>query len=466
MGMNYNHFNMGNMGNRNFGGFNYGNRSYPNFNRSYNLNAGYGTRRSFTTAGAFGGNIYRSAGFNNLNAAYGNRVNYNNVGFNNANIVGSRWGSPYAGYHRGWVNGYWNGNGLGWGWNNGNWGWQGALGFGLGYGLGYGLGWGLPAWGYGSSYYSNWGYSNYSNPYYDASAVVIDTPIVVNNPVPAFNYSQPIDTSAPAPAESVASNANGVFDAARVAFKEGDYAKALKQVDQALAITPNDTAMHEFRGVVLFATKQYDKSAASLYSVLAVGPGWDWTTLIGLYPNVDVYTEQLRAAEAYSDAHPDWPPVRFVLAYNYLTAGYNDAAINELKEVVKLKPSDQISTQLLSQLSKKPDPQTPSQTAQADTTATPLPEGATLKGIWTARPNPGTTIKLTVQPDDKFTWQVDQKGQTHELAGESTFGGSILTLAQSKGPALVGHVSWKDANHMTFRVVGGGTEDPGLSFSK
>ena len=41
-----------------------------------------------------------------------------------------------------------------------------------------------------------------------------------------------------------------------------------------------------------------------MYAVLSVGPGWDWTTLISLYPNVDVYTAQLRALEDYCKANP------------------------------------------------------------------------------------------------------------------------------------------------------------------
>jgi hypothetical protein len=48
----------------------------------------------------------------------------------------------------------------------------------------------------------------------------------------------------------------------------------------------------------------------------------------------------------------------------------------------------------------------------------------------------------------------------------SSPGDGILTLAQDKGPALVGRVSWTDASHMTFRIVGEGPEDPGLRFSK
>ena len=42
----------------------------------------------------------------------------------------------------------------------------------------------------------------------------------------------------------------------------------------------------------------------------------------------------------------------------------------------------------------------------------------------------------------------------------------MLTLAQDKGPVLVGRVGWKDANHMTFHIVGDGPDDPGLSFAK
>ena len=64
---------------------------------------------------------------------------------------------------------------------------------------------------------------------------------------------------------------------------------------------PNDTVLHEFRGLVLFALGRYKEAAAADYAVLSAGPGWDWTTLSGLYPNVEVYTEQLRALEQYQN---------------------------------------------------------------------------------------------------------------------------------------------------------------------
>ena len=94
-----------------------------------------------------------------------------------------------------------------------------------------------------------------------------------------YDYSQPINTSATPPQPAVADSVGTSFDAARDSFKAGDYAKALEQVDQAIHQMPNDAALHEFRGVTLFALHRYTDAAVPLYAVLAVGPGWDWKTL-------------------------------------------------------------------------------------------------------------------------------------------------------------------------------------------
>ncbi len=242
---------------------------------------------------------------------------------------------------------------------------------------------------------------------------------------------------------------------------------------------PNDTALHEFRALCLFALKRYDDAAATLYAVLSVGPGWDWATLVGLYPDVEVYTAQLRALEAYCDANPNAAPARFVLGYHYLTEGHTEAAATVLKQVVALMPNDTLSAKLVRQLEPPQDqpaptgtlaapaptaaPETAPSPAPADTTP---PEGASIAGTWNAQPAADTAIALSIQPAGGFTWQVTQKGKSRQFTGSSTFGDGLLTLVQEKGPALVGRVSWKDADHMTFRVVGDGPEDPGLSFSK
>ena len=139
------------------------------------------------------------------------------------------------------------------------------------------------------------GYMPYSNPYYAAPTVVAGQPSVTD----VYDYAQPIDTVSAAPAEDVTDPAMATFDAARDSFKQGNYDQALQQTNEALAKLPNDSDMHEFRALCLFALGRYDEAAATLYAVLAVGPGWDWTTLIGLYPDVSVYTAQLRALEDY-----------------------------------------------------------------------------------------------------------------------------------------------------------------------
>lgn len=218
----------------------------------------------------------------------------------------------------------------------------------------------------------------------------------------------------------------------------------------------------------LFALGRYDEAAAALYAVLSVGPGWDWTTLIGLYPDINTYTAQLRALEGYCQSHTDSASARFVLSYHYLTQGYTDAAVAILKQVVALKPGDALSAKLLKQLDQPKD-----ENGTVAATAAPVlppdaapPQGATIAGTWNAQPAAATGITLAIQPDGTFNWQVKRKGEVQQFSGKSTFGQGLLTLAQDKGPVLVGRLDWKDANHMTFRIVGDGPDDPGLSFSK
>jgi tetratricopeptide (TPR) repeat protein len=302
------------------------------------------------------------------------------------------------------------------------------------------------------------GYMPYSDPYYAASAVAAGP----------YDYSQPIDTAAaPAPAGTT-DPAMATFDAARASFKQRDFDRALAQADDALAKLPNDTALHEFRALCQFALKRYDEAAGTLYAVLSVGPGWDWATLVGLYPDVEVYTAQLRDLENYCRANPKSAAARFVLSYHYLTEGFNDAAVAVLKQVLALMPSDTLSAKLFRQLA---PPAEEAATAAAPTGApapadTTPPAGASIAGTWNAHPAADTSIALTVQPGRPFTWQVTRKDKTQQFSGTSTYGEGLLTLAQDKGPALVGRVSWRDADHMTFRVVGDGPDDPGLSFSK
>ncbi|HEV3164216.1 MAG TPA: tetratricopeptide repeat protein [Isosphaeraceae bacterium] len=396
-----------------------------------------------------GNNFNRGTNINNTN------INVNNFNRGGNNFYGgggyNGWGgrNPYWGYHQDWVHGYWNGH-----YNNWNWGSYGA-----------GVATGFAAWGLGSMLYG-WGYSNYANPYYYPQTVVVQQPLLVEQQVPVYDYSQPINTQAPLPDQTVADTAVNTFDDAREAFRGGDYPRALQLTDQALGKMPNDASLHEFRGLVLFALKQYDQAAASLYAVLSVGPGWDWTTLVGLYPNVDVYTEQLRALEAYCGENPRSAGAQFVLAYQYLTQGHTDNAAEQLKRVVQLQPGDKLSTQLLSQLTKSAQPAENAQQAPAEPQAEVAVQPGNLVGNWSATPAQGTTIGLTMKDGGEFTWKVTEKGQPREFSGQMTFGNDMLTLAQNEGSAMVGKVTWRDPNRFTFQVIGGGPADPGLTFTR
>jgi cytochrome c-type biogenesis protein CcmH/NrfG len=121
-------------------------------------------------------------------------------------------------------------------------------------------------------------------------------------------------------------------------------------VEKAIALLPSDATLHEFRALTLFAQGRYKDAAATLYAVLAAGPGWGWATMRELYPDEDTYTRQLRALEEHVRKDPKAGEARFVLAYHYLVLGTKDAAVEQLKEVVRVQPQDKLSAALLKAL--------------------------------------------------------------------------------------------------------------------
>ena len=274
------------------------------------------------------------------------------------------------------------------------------------------------------------------------------------------------------------------FDSARDAFMNGEYQQALTQVDQAIALLPNDAVLHEFRGLVLFALGDYQQAAASVYAALSVGPGWDWTTLSGFYPDTDVYTQQLRALEQYASQNPNQSDARFLLAYQYLTCGYTDQAIGQLQEVVQLNPKDQLSAQLLASLTG------PQQSASAgavnrrsESGAVPPPiagpaepptstapsvpvSAAALAGRWTATRPDGSTVTLNLGNDSKYDWNYTANGQAHNFAGTFSVADNLLILKQGDTPAMVGQVTLINNRQFNFKMPGDNPNDPGLTFTR
>jgi tetratricopeptide (TPR) repeat protein len=238
-----------------------------------------------------------------------------------------------------------------------------------------------PGWAHYQPYYNSWhhGYWGgwYARPWYWFGAgvaagwlgappptVVYADPYWVPVPSPVYDYSQPIPVPdpvevptdpnvppmPPAQDDPNAAQAAQILEQGRQAFLANDFDSALKFADQAVRLSPKDTTLHEFRALVLFAQQRYQDAAATIYAVLAVGPGWDYTTMVSFYRDPQTYTNQLRALETYAKANPKNAPARFLLAYHYLTLDHRDAAAGMLRDVVALQPNDHLAAYLLQML--------------------------------------------------------------------------------------------------------------------
>lgn len=433
-------------------------------------------------------NIGNRTNFNNFNNRNFNNYNFNNRPGNWGYHPGSGYRPGYWGNHGNWYNGYW-----GWhrpminnfygGWGGGGWGW------GFGTGLLFG---GLGGWALGSSMW-NWGYMPYSNPYYiPSNTVVVSQPVYQNGAsdptyTPGnYNYSQPLNTEAPTPDQNVTDQAMNTFDVARQNFISGDYNQALSGVEKAIGQLPNDAVLHEFRALCLFALGRYADSAATIYPVLSIQPGMDWTTLSSLYGDVNKYTTQLRALESDRDNNPNNPADHFLLGYLYQSMGYKDQALAELAQVVKLQPNDTLSSGLIKAIKQSETTGGGAEKVADESAAAPSPEGGnsnranssvkpanpmpatSLVGTWSARPDDSRSISLSFEPESKFKWSFSQSGgQNNTFTGTYTYADGILTLVSNQnGQVMVGKLEQKAGNQFLFQLTAAGPGDPGLLFSK
>ena len=431
----------------------------------------------------------------------GNTVNVNNHQFNLAN---SGYQPSYNRHPQ--YRGYWNGNyGGGYGGGYGIGGFGPGLGLGLGAGLGYGLlssgyggygwgggyggyggygyrplGWGLGSWGLGSMAYNS-GYLGYSNPYYVNSYPSYGS-YSYAQPIPV-SYSSDTIVSAADPGVSTTSTTSTCtqsLDDAVAAFKLNNYDKSLDIINPGLVLCPDDAVMHEFRALVLFAKGDYQQAASTIHAVLAVGPGWNWTTLSSLYPDVAVYTAQLRSLEGYARQNPQDGASHFLLAYHYMADGFPDAAEKQLQQVVKLVPNDRVAADVLRMVTKPPadkpagavetpSPQPPLDAAPAAATSAPAVKPidlAKLTGTWQASREDGSRFELTLTKESSFNWKFTLKDTVQEFGGTYTVDGNVLSLQRKDGGSLIAGVVPDGDQKFNFKLLGAPQEDPGLNFSR
>lgn len=246
-----------------------------------------------------------------------------------------------------------------------------------------------------------------------------------------------------------------LFDKALEAFRSGDFPGALEGMNAALKLNPTDVLMHEARATVLFAVGDYNSAAAVLNSVLATSPGFDWTTLIGLYGDPEQFTKQLRALEGHVKAKPNDAAARFVLAYNYLVMGESEAAADQLEKVLELQPRDSTSRKLLASI------RPPKVSKPVDATA-----ATDLVGRWSAVSG-DSKVELTIDEESGFTWIAQVKGgKTLELSGTILATNDLLILDSAEQGALIGQVVSGGPDAFTFAIQGVPPGDPGLTFDR
>jgi hypothetical protein len=227
---------------------------------------------------------------------------------------------------------------------------------------------------------------------------------------------------------------------------------------------------------VLFARKDYQQAAATIHSILAVGPGWNWTTMSHLYGNVAAYTDQFRALEAFVRDNPNDSGSRFLLAYHYMVGGHPDAAARQLTQVVKLQPNDRVAADVLKLVS-QPPAGSPSEAAAQPTpqppndTPPPSPRGssidpATLVGTWQATRDDGSQFGLTLTNEGTFNWKFTQQDRVQEFGGKFTLEGDVLALERRDGGSLIGRVVPDGAQKFNFKMVGAPNDDHGLDFNR
>lgn len=346
--------------------------------------------------------------------------------------------------------------------------------------------WGAAGWGL-NSLTSGWGNNvAYYNPYYAVPVVSQEMPYDYSQPVVINNYVSSDSKSAGGDTQVTQQNSQEqgallVFDNGLDKFKSGDYRAALTDFDKALKMLPGDAVVHETRCLALFAVADYSKAASGLNSYLAVAPGMDWTTMSGLYGNVDDYTTQLRTLERYTDANPSDASSHFVLAYHYLVTGSKEAAIKALDVVVNNQPKDVTAKRMLEALA--PAKVAVSVPPEASKSAALVPPAAAkaaesapaadanapetdLVGTWVAQTG-NSKIELAITEDSVFTWKAGGKDQPPvELKGTLNSSGDGIELVTAEQGTVAGSVMSNGADGWNFKITGSPTTDPGLDFKR
>src|SRR5262249_30002542 len=150
--------------------------------------------------------------------------------------------------------------------------------------------------------------------------------------------------------------------------------------------------------------------------------------------------------------------------YHYTTIGAPEKAQQELKLVHKLLPNDALTTRLYTAMGGeevKAVPPTPEPKEEK------LPDiKLDIVGSWVATTPDKTAIGLTIKQDGKFEWSVQKGAKKNSFGGTFTLQDNVMMLERSTGGAMTGRVVALADDKFSFKMIGGGDQDPGLTFVK
>jgi tetratricopeptide (TPR) repeat protein len=397
-------------------------------------------------------------------SVWGNRVNIgNNVNINidnhfrisnNFSYRPNYWGAnPWwgASHCHSWHHGHWN-----YGWNSSyyrrHW-WYEDDSFARGFM------WGIGVWSLGNLIY-DMGYHSYRNPY--------PAPRVENTYI---TYAQPVSVAAAAnppgensSAELAEAKSDEALDRSRSSFKQGDYLSASKSVDEAIAHTPGDVTLHEYRSLVFFALGKYADAAGVLNPVLASGPGWSWETMIEFYNSSETYGEQLRRLESFVSNAPDKADARFLLGYHYMVCGHMEKSYEQFAKATELQPADSISRQLRD-LTKSSIPDGGESEIEPPVRPEPVPLDQ-LAGTWVSDRGQDGKVTFIMTEAGDYTWTFMNGESSSELKGTYGLNDKGLLVLTSEDTQMVSIIELKEGSKLHFTLVGAPDGDPGLDFAR
>ena len=414
-----------------------------------------------------------------------------------ATVAGAAVRSPAygGGYYGDWYNGCW---------NHGDW---GGFWAGMGvecsrtggsvalttpsYAYSYGMSSYFPTW--GAYDYSTWGLESFASPwlyedYANPGTRQQSTTIVQPVPVPAdtaavtataaaYDYSKPIAALEPPPEPGAVDTGAGLLTAPRRA--SGRATQSLTLADQALAQTPNDPILHEFRALrcsrqllqgvgrdgvrrphgrarLNWATMASASIRTSTRITASVRPRGQreagaeqalpsdscshtttWCRDTATRPRTNSRTSSNLSRRISSPRGSPRPrchgsraaeaPQRSFRGRGHRRARPIDLAQAEVGDNPGARPEGEFRTA--------------EDAPAAGTAAEPARPRL-------AKPNEKTSIALLRSPDGTFTWTVTQAGKSQSLQGQAGYQDQILTLAQETGPPF-----WSVKSRSTRRGI-------------